>query len=184
MPFTHPPPYHGSCPCRTIRYRLNATPLVCHLCHCTSCQQESGTAYCINILIETRNVELIDNSPPLLSNDIPTDSGDPQTLFRCPKCYFVLWSYYAWPVMSMVRAGTLDTADLRRLTPDVEIYTKSRLAFVRVEWEGKREFVESYERELVWCEESNRRRDVYLPELLAYKEKLEREKQEGGVVVE
>ncbi|KAF9876506.1 glutathione-dependent formaldehyde-activating [Colletotrichum karsti] len=52
-------PLEGGCACGNIRYALKAAPLVVHCCHCTSCQRESGTAFAVNAVVESEEVELL-----------------------------------------------------------------------------------------------------------------------------
>jgi hypothetical protein len=36
---------HGGCSCGRVRYTVSGEPLRVGLCHCTSCRQESGSAF-------------------------------------------------------------------------------------------------------------------------------------------
>ena len=47
----------GGCACGAVRYRMKREPMFVHCCHCTSCQTETGTAFVINALIESGEVE-------------------------------------------------------------------------------------------------------------------------------
>ena len=47
----------GGCSCGTVRYRLTSEPLFIHCCHCLNCQRQTGSAFVINLLIETDRVE-------------------------------------------------------------------------------------------------------------------------------
>jgi hypothetical protein len=60
---------------------------------------------------------------------VPTDSGRPHDIHRCPTCRVALWSDYGRrPGLRFVRVGTLD--DPSALPPDVHIYTRSRLPWI------------------------------------------------------
>jgi hypothetical protein len=57
---------------------------------------------------------------------MPTESGRPHDIYRCPTCATALWSDYGRrKVMLFVRMTTLK--DARRFSPDVHIFTKSKL---------------------------------------------------------
>ncbi|GJC87080.1 hypothetical protein ColLi_09918 [Colletotrichum liriopes] len=56
-------PLEGGCACGNIRYSLNASPLVVHCCHCTSCQRETGTAFALNAVVEGDEVTLLPSAP-------------------------------------------------------------------------------------------------------------------------
>ena len=53
----------GGCSCKAVRYRLTSDPLFAHCCHCLNCQRQTGSAFVINLLIETDRVELLPGEP-------------------------------------------------------------------------------------------------------------------------
>jgi hypothetical protein len=53
----------GGCACGEVRYRLTSEPLFTHCCHCLNCQRQTGSAFVINMLIETNRVELLAGEP-------------------------------------------------------------------------------------------------------------------------
>ena len=120
----------GGCACRAVRYRLRADPLIVHACHCTECQRLTGGAFAVNALIETDRLETLTGEP----REVPVigTSGKPQAIFRCPACQTALWSHYpgAGAKLAFVRVGTLD--EPARLPPDIHIYTRSKLPWVRL----------------------------------------------------
>jgi hypothetical protein len=116
----------GGCACGTVRYRLASDPLFVHCCHCLNCQRQTGSAFVINLLIEAERVELLAAEPQ--SVDVPRDDGNPQTIYRCPTCQVAVFSTYGHPGVRFVRGGTLD--DPTGVTPDVHIYTRSKVGWV------------------------------------------------------
>src|SRR5438045_664455 len=74
----------GGCSCGAVRYRLASEPLFIHCCHCLNCQRQTGSAFVINLLIETDRVELVAGEPQPV--DVPRDDGSMQTIYRCPTC--------------------------------------------------------------------------------------------------
>jgi hypothetical protein len=116
----------GGCSCGAVRYRLTSEPLFVHCCHCLNCQQQTGGAFVINILIETDRVELLGEEPVPVS--VPRSGGKKQKIWRCPSCQIALYSQYTSPRVRFVRAGTLD--DQSAVTPDVHIFTRSKLPWV------------------------------------------------------
>jgi hypothetical protein len=109
-----------------VRYRLLSEPLFTHCCHCLNCQRQSGSAFVINLLIETDRVELIAGDPEAV--DVPRDDGSSQRVFRCPTCQVAVFSQYGRPEVRFVRGGTLDEPSQAR--PDVHIFTRSKLPWV------------------------------------------------------
>jgi hypothetical protein len=116
----------GGCACGEIRYRLTSEPLFVHCCHCLNCQRQTGSAFVINLLIETDRVEVLAGDPQPV--DVPRDDGSTQRIFRCPTCQVAVFSQYGRPEVRFVRAGTLDQPS--SVEPDVHIFTRSKLSWV------------------------------------------------------
>jgi hypothetical protein len=116
----------GGCSCGEVRYRLTSDPLFVHCCHCLNCQRQTGSAFVINLLIETDRLDVLAGTP--IAVDVPRDDGSTQTIFRCPTCQVALYSRYTRPQIRFVRAGTLD--DPATVTPDVHIFTRSKVPWV------------------------------------------------------
>src|SRR5579864_2382466 len=110
----------GGCACGALRDRLESRPMFVHCCHCRDCQRQTGSAFVINALIETARVEILSGTTEAVG--VPTDSGKPHIIYRCPKCRIALLSHYgaAGDKVAFVRVGTLDEPEA--LPPDVHIY--------------------------------------------------------------
>jgi hypothetical protein len=109
-----------------VRYRLTSEPLFVHCCHCLNCQRQTGSAFVINLLLETDRVEVLTGEPQPV--EASRDDGSVQRIFRCASCQVAVFSEYGWPELRFVRAGTLDEASAVR--PDVHIFTKSKVPWV------------------------------------------------------
>lgn len=138
-----------------MRYRLNRQPIFVDCCHCTTCQTETGSAFEINALVESDQVETLQGPPE--PRVIPSESGRGQQVWRCPECLVALWSNYggATDVLRFVRVGTLDRSD--KVEPDIHIYTRSKLPWVRLP-EGAAAVEEYYDSAQLWPAESLERR--------------------------
>jgi len=143
--------HEGGCTCGQVRYRVEASPLIVHACHCRWCQRETGSAFVINAVVEASHVPLLQGEVELI--DTPSASGRGQKVARCPRCRVALWSHYpqAGPTVCFVRVGTLD--DPSAFPPDVHIYTNSKQTWLPLP-EGARAFAEFYEVPAVWPAES------------------------------
>ena len=119
-------PREGGCACGAVRYRLLSDPLFTNCCHCLSCQRQTGSAFVINLLIETERVELLAGDPQPVA--VPRDDGSTQLIFRCPTCQVAVYSQYTRPEMRYVRGGTLDEPS--SIVPDVHIFTRSKLPWI------------------------------------------------------
>jgi hypothetical protein len=116
----------GGCACAAVRYQLRSEPLFVHCCHCLNCQRQTGSAFVINVLIEADRVELLSGEPQPVA--VPRSGGKKQKIWRCPDCQVAVFSQYTTPRVRFVRAGTLD--DPTAVSPDVHIFTRSRLPWV------------------------------------------------------
>ena len=148
-------PLEGGCACGGLRYRLASPPMFVHCCHCSDCQRQTGSAFVINALIESSRVEVL--SGTTVGVAVPTDSGRPHIIHRCPTCQTALWSHYGGrAALSFVRVGTLDQP--AAFPPDVHIYTRSKLPWVVLPPEGAPAFAEYYDSRALWPPESLARR--------------------------
>ena len=144
----------GGCACGKLRYRLASGPMFVHCCHCSDCQRQTGSAFVLNALIETDRVELVSGETQAI--EVPTDSGRPHAIWRCAACKVAVWSHYGGvQKLSFVRVGTLDEPS--RLTPDVHIYTRSKLPWVALP-AGVPAFEAYYDSKKLWPPESLERR--------------------------
>ncbi len=144
----------GGCACGAVRYRLGSAPMFVHCCHCRDCQRQTGSAFVINALIETGRIALLQGDPVPVA--VPTDSGRPHRIFRCPSCQTAVWSEYGGIAkLRFVRVGTLD--DPAALEPDVHIYVRSKLSWVRLP-QGTPAFEAYYSTKELWPPESLERR--------------------------
>jgi hypothetical protein len=162
-------PLEGGCDCGRIRYRMQTAPLIVHCCHCRWCQRETGTAFALNALIEAERLIHLKAEPELI--DTPSQSGRGQKIARCPDCRLALWSNYggAGPFIRFVRVGTLDTPDA--LQPHIHIYTTSRQPWVTLPPDVPA-VPEFYEIARYWSPQSLARREVFLPQVRAYRAAL------------
>jgi hypothetical protein len=152
--------FEGACACGAVRYRLASPPMFVHCCHCRDCQRQTGSAFVINALIETDRIGLLSGAPEPIG--VPTDSGRPHDVYRCPDCQTALWSDYGRRrTLSFVRVGTLD--DPAALPPDVHIFTRSKLSWVGLPADTPA-FKVYYNTARLWPPESLARRKAILGE--------------------
>ncbi len=113
--------------CRAVRYRLETPPMFVNCCHCRECQRSTGSAFVLNAMIETDRITLLGEAP--VPVPVPTTSGRPHDIHRCPHCQTALWSDYGRrPAIRFVRTSTLD--DPAAFPPGVHIFTCSKLPWV------------------------------------------------------
>ena len=148
----------GGCACGAVRYRLASAPMFVNCCHCRDCQRQTGSAFVLNAIIEADRVTRLAGTPE--SVPVPTDSGRPHDVYRCPQCKTAVWSDYGRrQVMLFVRVGTLD--DASALKPDVHIFTRSKLPWIALP-AGMPAFEVYYDMKALWPAESLARRQAIL----------------------
>ena len=141
----------GHCSCSRVRYRVGAKPIITHCCHCSWCQRETGSAFAVNAVVETSEIDIVFGEPETIVT--PSASGKGQKIVRCAHCRVALWSHYGGggDAIRFVRVGTLDTPDL--LPPDIHIYTDSKQPWVILP-EGMPAVAEYYSAKELWPAES------------------------------
>ncbi|HEY1447605.1 MAG TPA: GFA family protein [Caulobacteraceae bacterium] len=150
--------FDGGCACGEVRFRLTSRPMFVHCCHCLDCQRQTGSAFVLNALIETGRIEGLAGAPIPVA--VPTDSGGPHDIYRCPTCQTAVWSDYGRrPGLRFVRVGTLDTPSA--LAPDVHIFTRSKQSWVGLPAEVPA-FEIYYDAKALWPAESLARRRAAL----------------------
>jgi hypothetical protein len=147
----------GGCFCGAIRYRLKSQPMFVNCCHCRDCQRQTGSAFVINGIIEADRIEILKGDPEPKS--MPTESGRPHDIYRCPDCHTALWSDYGRRPMRFVRVSTLDEAGAFK--PDAHIFTRSKLSWLRLPDDAPA-FDVFYDMKRLWPADSLKRREALL----------------------
>ena len=186
-----PLPVEGGCACRALRYRLDSAPKFNHCCNCHSCQRETGSAFCLNLLVEADQVTLIPSiklgtegivKPKYVLTS--SESGAGQLIVRCPHCYVAVWSHYdgAGPYSAFIRGGTLDKQSIdgrsieEVLKPDIFIFTESKQPWVVYpQYAHDHDLIKEvyYDRKKQWSKEANERLEAMKPKMLAWQLKGE-----------
>ena len=127
----------GGCDCGAVRFRLEAEPIVVNCCHCRACQRQSGSAFAINVIVETDQVTILSGDPIRFAHE--TGSGAGQSNLRCDACGTSLASVYhaAGETLRFLRGGAFD--DSTAVVPDVHIFTAEKVDWVAIP-EGMRSY--------------------------------------------
>ena len=146
-------PATGRCNCGEVRYRLLRKPMFVHCCHCTWCQREAGSAFVLNAMIETENVELLAGSP--VRSERPSNSGIGQSVFSCTACEVHLWSHFGGrEQVAFVRVGSLENPAL--CPPDIHVFSSTKQPWVVLD-ERVPVMPEFYRRSDYWSTEAYQR---------------------------
>ncbi len=118
-----PEVHEGGCLCRAIRYLVKGNPLRAYVCHCTFCQQVTGSAFATIVWFEEENVELTGDG--LTTYEHRSDESN--HLFRlgfCNRCgTTVTWTNENRPGVHMITVGTLDDPNWVKI--EMHIWTRS-----------------------------------------------------------
>ena len=124
-----PAPYKGGCQCGAVRFEISAEPLTAYVCHCITCQKQSGSAFGMAIVVPTDAIAVLEGGT---STFIKTaDSGRESDCVFCPKCGNRLFHHIkADAAMSMVKTGLLD--DASDIIPVALLWTSRALNWVTI----------------------------------------------------
>lgn len=117
----------GGCLCRQARYRLTMEPLTCYVCHCTECQQRTGSAFSTALIVMSEALELIKGtSSPYRAS---LSGGRIKSGLHCSECSTRLWgTIQSVPTIRVLQPGTLD--EPTRFRPVAHVWARSSLPWV------------------------------------------------------
>ncbi len=150
--------FEGGCSCGAVRYTLASRPMFVNCCHCLDCQNQTGSAFAINALMETDRIAITSGADQIQIVEMPSPSGRGHDIHRCAKCEVALWSNYGRRTyLRFVRVATLD--DPHAIEPDAHIFTRTKVPWVQIP-EGVRSFDIYYDMNKEWSPESLARREA------------------------
>ena len=120
----------GGCLCGAVRYRSEAEPLMQVVCHCKTCQKNSGAAFSMNVAVPLDSMAA-EGEALRTYEDLSGASGKPFQRHYCAKCGSHLYSHGpAYGAIAFIKAGTLD--DATWLAPSMHIWTAEKLPWVTI----------------------------------------------------
>ena len=121
-------PLTGGCQCGAVRYELRAAPLVFYLCHCTTCQQQSSSAFGESVCVRTADITVTGEMAVFHAD---TDSGRAKHCEFCPRCGSRIAHGRRPGVESFnLKGGTFD--DHSWMIPAGHIWTASKQPFFAI----------------------------------------------------
>ena len=112
----------GGCLCGTVRYEIEADPIVALRCHCRDCQYVAGGEPTVVLLVPSSGLRCIHGKPREYRTKADSGTG----VFRsfCENCGTPLFAgNEAAPQMIAIKLGSLD--DPSRHAPNIHIWTSS-----------------------------------------------------------
>ena len=125
----------GGCLCGKVRYASDAEPALQVICHCKTCQRNSGSAFSTNIAIPSDSLRIEQGSPKSYE-DHSGASGKPFQRHFCPDCGSYVYSGGpAYGDLSFIKVGTLDDSDW--VQPDMHIWCAEKMTCSEIPAQAK-----------------------------------------------
>jgi len=117
---------HGSCHCGSVKYEAIVDPARTTICHCTDCQNLTGSAYRVSIAANEGSFRLATGRPAVYVK--VGDSGSRRAQAFCSNCGSPLYTYDADnPKTYGLRVGCI--AERAALVPRRQKWCRSALAW-------------------------------------------------------
>lgn len=118
----------GGCHCGHITFEAEIDPAEVGVCHCTDCQQLSGTAFTTYVYAPRAGFRLLTGKPKIYYKT--GSSGAKRAQAFCPECGSRIYASaaVAEPERYNLRVGTIHQR--RELRPQVQIWCRSALDWV------------------------------------------------------
>lgn len=121
----------GGCLCGAVRYELAAEPALVAVCHCTTCQKNTGSAFSLNLGMPEASV-MITGDALATYEDRAGASGKPFYRSFSSQCGSpIAGRGDAYAGLIFVKAGTLD--DPSWVKPGAHIWCAEKQPWVAIE---------------------------------------------------
>ena len=119
---------NGGCYCGDITYEAEADPALTRICHCTDCQQLTGTAFRTVVAAVKGSFRLLTGTPTTFLKT--SESGRVREHGFCPRCGTPLYATAPGPGPKVygVRTGTIRQRD--QFVPQLQIWTRSEQPWI------------------------------------------------------
>ena len=125
------PKLTGGCMCGAVRYEADAEPAMVAVCHCATCQKNTGSAFSLNVGVPEDAVTITGDSHATYE-DHSGASGHPFYRSFCARCGSPISGRgNAYAGLVFLKGGTLD--DPSWLKPDAHIWCGEKQPWVVIE---------------------------------------------------
>jgi hypothetical protein len=119
---------HGSCHCGNVTYEALVDPARTGICHCTDCQQLTGSAYRVSVPAIEGSLQIASVQPAIYIK--VGASGSRRAQAFCPNCGSPLYTYGAdSPGAFVLRVGCI--AERSQLVPTKQKWCRSALSWTQ-----------------------------------------------------
>jgi len=118
----------GHCHCGHVSYEAEIDPENVSICHCTDCQQLTGSAFRVTAITAAEDVRLTGHPPKLYRKY--GDNGRPRLQYFCPECGSPLFTTGEGEDAATwgIRLGSI--TQRRELVPRRQIWCRSALPWL------------------------------------------------------
>ena len=119
----------GQCHCGNIKFEAEVLPDQVRICHCTDCQNSTGSAYRVNVPAVKGSFRLLSGT---LKEYVKTtaDSGRPRVQVFCPECGTPIYSSPDHSSENVgLRVGTI--RQRAQLVPRIQQWMRSAQAWTQ-----------------------------------------------------
>ena len=121
----------GGCLCGAVRYEASSKPAMVAVCHCTTCQKNTGSAFSLNLGLPQDAVS-IQGDTLVTYEDRAGASGKPFYRSFCSRCGSpISGKGDAYAGLIFIKAGTLD--DPSWVKPNAHIWCSEKQPWVKIE---------------------------------------------------
>jgi hypothetical protein len=121
----------GGCLCGAVRYVSDAEPALVAVCHCSTCQKNTGSAFSLNIGLPSSSVSVTGKSLATYE-DHTGASGKPFFRAFCSRCGSPIYGRgEAYSGITFIKAGTLD--DPSWVKPGIHMWCADKQPWVAIE---------------------------------------------------
>jgi hypothetical protein len=115
----------GKCFCGEITFQAEVDPNHVHICHCTDCQNLTGTAYRVTAAAPRDSFKLLTGKPKTF--DKIAEDGTKSAQAFCPNCGSPIYSAHEGGSTYGLRSGCLKQR--AELVPRKQIWCRSALSW-------------------------------------------------------
>jgi len=120
----------GGCLCGAVRYQIDGEPAMVAVCHCSTCQRNTGSAFSTNVAWPEGAVEIAGESLATYQ-ERGGAAGTPFYRSFCSRCGSPICARGdAYPGLVFIKAGTLD--DPSWVRPTVHIWCSEKQPWVPI----------------------------------------------------
>ena len=102
-----------------------------YCCHCTECQGQASSAFGMSLIVEHRQIEILQGEDRIRHWETRGDDGEIKRCAYCPECGSRLYHAGEDPARTSIKAGSLDHTD--DLEPVAHIWLRSAQPWISIE---------------------------------------------------